>query len=49
VEESKRKSANDTKREDAAFHDCTSRVHLHDKFIATSSIGNRSATIGVFP
>src|SRR6516225_1468268 len=31
---SKRKSADDTKREDAAFHDCTSRGHLHDKFIA---------------
>jgi hypothetical protein len=32
--ESKRKSADDTKREDAAFHDCTSRGQLHDKFIA---------------
>jgi hypothetical protein len=31
---SKPKSADDTKREDAAFHDCTSRGHLHDKFIA---------------
>src|SRR5262249_23503467 len=31
---SKRKCADDTKREDAAFHDCTSRGHLHDKFIA---------------
>ena len=31
---SKGKSADDTKREDAAFHDCTSRGHLHDKFIA---------------
>ena len=31
---SNRKSADDTKREDAAFHDCTSHGHLHDKFIA---------------
>jgi len=31
---SNRKSTDDTKREDAAFHDCTSRGHLHDKFIA---------------
>jgi hypothetical protein len=31
---SKRKSADDAKRDDAAFHDCTSRGHLHDKFIA---------------
>jgi len=46
---SKRKSADDTKREDVAFHDCTSRTLLHDKFIATSSIGDRSAAIGVFP
>jgi hypothetical protein len=46
---SKRKSADDTKREDAAFHDCTSRGHLHDKIIATSWIGNRSAAIRVFP
>ena len=46
---SNRKSADDTKREDAAFHDCTSRGHLHDKFIATSSIDDRSVAIGVFP
>jgi len=52
---SNRKSADDTTREDAAFHDCTSRGgHLHDKFIAPpqaiagSSIGDRSAAIGVF-
>jgi len=52
---SNRKSTDDTKREDAAFHDCTSRGHLHDKFICTaasnsgtSSIGDRSAAIGVF-
>ena len=32
---SKRKCADDSKREDAAFHDCTSRGHLHDKFIAS--------------
>src|SRR5262249_36390498 len=32
---SKRKSTDDTKREDAAFHDCTSRGHLHDKSIAS--------------
>jgi hypothetical protein len=31
---SNRKSADDTKSEDAAFHDCTSHGHLHDKFIA---------------
>ena len=31
---SKRKRADNTKREDAAFHDCTSRGHWHDKFIA---------------
>jgi hypothetical protein len=52
---SKRKSADDTKREDAGFHDCTSRNHLHDRFMhrrkhsGTSSIGDRSAAIGVFP
>ena len=46
---SNRKSADDTTREDAAFHDCTSRGHLHDKIIATSWIGNRSAAIRVFP
>jgi hypothetical protein len=31
---SKRKSVGDAKRDDAPFHDCTSRGHLHDKFIA---------------
>jgi hypothetical protein len=31
---SKRKSADNPKGDDATFHDCTSRGHLHDKFVA---------------
>jgi hypothetical protein len=43
---SKRKSADNPKGDDATFHDCTSRSHLHDKFVAPPQAIGAQSSIG---